>query len=68
MRELVLPIPVLDTQDQHKQSEREINLEHALKVGVFFAEFLKIHPFKDGNGRTARLLLLKGFAIVPFSL
>jgi fido (protein-threonine AMPylation protein) len=68
----ILPMLKILIKFVNKQFEREINLEHALKVGtVFFAEFLKIHPFKDGNGRTARLLLnylLKGFAIVPFSL
>lgn len=68
----ILPLLKILVTFVNKQFELEINLEHALKVGtVFFTEFLKIHPFKDGNGRTARLLLnylLKGFAIVPFSL
>ena len=38
---------------------------------LFFSEFLLIHPFIDGNGRTARLLLnfiLKDITVVPFSL
>jgi Fic family protein len=68
----ILPLLKILIKFVNKQFELEINLEHALKVGtVFYAEFLKIHPFKDGNGRTARLLLnylLKGFALVPFSL
>jgi Fic family protein len=38
----------------------------------FFAEFLKIHPFSNGNGRTARLLvsyfLLSRASAVPISL
>jgi Fic family protein len=40
-------------------------------ISLFFSEFLKIHPFSDGNGRTARLLvnyLLNPFTIVPISI
>eukprot|EP01038_Epipyxis_sp_PR26KG_P015220 gene15220-20504_t len=43
-----------------------------LKIAtVFFSEFLLIHPFSNGNGRTARILLnfiLKPFLVVPFSI
>jgi fido (protein-threonine AMPylation protein) len=44
-----------------------------IKLGSFlFSEFLLIHPYKNGNGRTARLLINAFFKIsgliVPFSL
>ncbi len=30
--------------------------EYILKSIIFFSEFLRIHPFRDGNGRCARIL------------
>ncbi|KJE90246.1 hypothetical protein CAOG_01585 [Capsaspora owczarzaki ATCC 30864] len=46
--------------------------DQAIKVaGVFFREFLLIHPFRNGNGRVARLLLsylLRATTAVPVSL
>lgn len=40
-------------------------------ASVFFSEFLLTHPFRNGNGRVARLLLnyiLRKEVIVPFTL
>lgn len=45
---------------------------YMIRLGsFFFSEFLLIHPFSNGNGRTARLLLnafLKFDAVIPFSI
>jgi len=50
-----------------------MDLANIIKLGSFlFSEFLLIHPYKNGNGRTARLLINAFFKIlgliVPFSL
>jgi Fic family protein len=49
----------------------ETTLHPLLRVAVFVVCFLAVHPFQDGNGRLARilitLLLLKfGYEYVPF--
>lgn len=54
------------------EEDPKFRLKLAIKLGaVFYSEFLLIHPFSNGNGRTARLLLnllLKSFVVAPFSL
>ena len=37
----------------HNKSE---GLHPIIRAAIFHAEFIRIHPFADGNGRTARLL------------
>ena len=48
------------------------SLEFRLKLGAFFfGQFLYVHPFVDGNGRTARILfshLLRHHSVVPLCL
>jgi len=50
----------------------EAKLSHSLIiVGNFLAEYLNIHPFKDGNGRLSRiltnlLLLQTGYLYMPY--
>lgn len=55
------------TQEQFKQAK----LHPLLVVANFIYEFLAIHPFQDGNGRTSRiltnlLLLQHGYGFVPY--
>lgn len=50
---------------------REDSYHPLLIVANFIVEFLKIHPFQDGNGRLSRvltnlLLLQTGFAYMPY--
>ncbi|CAI2189962.1 10384_t:CDS:1 [Funneliformis geosporum] len=53
-------------------AKEDLELEEAVKFGAcFLAHFLFIHPFMNGNGRVARLLLsylLSRFTVVPLSL
>jgi len=55
-----------------KLSNLSERAKHMISLGtIFFSEFLLIHPFINGNGRTARLLLnfvMKDYSVVPFSL
>jgi len=53
-------------------AEHSPDIAGCIAVGaVFFSEFLLIHPFLNGNGRVARLMLnylLRRIVIVPFTL
>lgn len=58
---------------KYNESIEICKMEFIIKLGSFlFSEFLLIHPYKNGNGRTARLLINAFFKIsgliVPFSL
>jgi Fic family protein len=37
-------------------TEAEVGLPVILKAGIFHHEFVRIHPFEDGNGRVCRIL------------
>ena len=51
--------------------ENEIKLDPLIVAGIFHKQFVIIHPFLDGNGRTARLstkVLLAGMGLNTFNL
>ena len=56
---------------QHAK-KNSLDLDAMIKLSAqFLSRFLFIHPFSNGNGRTARILvtfLLSGVAVVPVSL
>jgi fido (protein-threonine AMPylation protein) len=58
--------------EERPKDNKEECLRYMVRIGAFFfSEFLLIHPFSNGNGRTARLLLnllLLNVTSVPFSL
>ncbi|KKP69808.1 hypothetical protein A2X44_05045 [candidate division CPR3 bacterium GWF2_35_18] len=53
------------------KSQKEADIHPVIKSGLFHCQFVKIHPFVDGNGRTARalttlILYLDGYDIKKF--
>lgn len=55
-----IPIPpylVKEKMEELVSWYKESNLHSIEKSSILHGKFVKIHPFKDGNGRTARLLL-----------
>lgn len=62
--------PLMDQLAQFVQANRG-TLDALLLAGIFHKQFVVIHPFVDGNGRTARLatkLLLAGLGLDTFNL
>jgi Fic family protein len=59
-------------QCREKFGRTDLQLEEAIKFGAcFLSYFLLIHPFINGNGRVAKLLLsylLLRFTVLPLSL
>ena len=61
---------LMDDLNSFVQRERE-NLDPLLLAGIFHKQFVVIHPFMDGNGRTTRLatkVLLAGLGLNFYNL
>lgn len=70
-RAYLAPKQTQELMDWAQEALKEKKYHPLLVVGSFVVEFLKIHPFQDGNGRLSRiltnLLLLKlGYGFVPY--
>jgi Fic family protein len=57
--------------DWYNDEINDYNFHPLLVIAGFVIEFLRIHPFQDGNGRLSRLLtnmlmLQNGFSYVPY--
>jgi Fic family protein len=65
------PGQMRDLAEWTQKKLKEVKYHPLLIIGNFLVEFLKIHPFSDGNGRLSRvltnlLLLQAGYLYMPY--
>ena len=51
------PAKMHDLMDWFREKQANLDTEPVLLAAEFHYKFIRIHPFDDGNGRTARLLM-----------